>query len=76
MSDNDFKRNASGYFDPTTFEAAKKVQTEERIKDLIGVIRYITRLAGFEIEGRITFRDKKTGKIWRQNICSRKKAVL
>ena len=24
MSDNDFKRNASGYFDPTTFEAAKK----------------------------------------------------
>ena len=61
MSDNDFKRNASGYFDPTAFEAVKKVQTEERIKDLIGVIRYITRLAGFEIEGRITFRDKKTG---------------
>lgn len=65
MSDNDFKRNASGYYDPTAYDAAKKIQTEERIKDLLGVIRYVTRLAGFEIEGRITFRDKKTGKLWK-----------
>lgn len=65
MADNEFKRNASGYYDPTAYEAAKNVQTEERIKDLLGVIRYITRLAGFEIEGRITFKDKKTGKLWK-----------
>jgi len=65
MCDNDFKRNSSGYYDPTAWKAAEKVQTEERIKDLLGVIRYVTRLAGFEIEGRITFRDKKTGKLWK-----------
>lgn len=65
MPDNDFKRNTSGYFDPTAWEAAKKIDTEERIKQLINVIRYIVRLAGFEIEGRIAFRDKKTGKLWK-----------
>lgn len=65
MCDNDFKRNASGYYDPTAWKATEKIQTEERIKDLLGVIRYVTRLAGFEIEGRITFRDKKTGKLWK-----------
>lgn len=65
MPDNDFKRNSSGYYDPTAYLAAEKIQTEERIRDLLGVIRYVTRLAGFEIEGRITFRDKKTGKLWK-----------
>ena len=65
MMADEFKHNASGYYDPTAWRATENIQTEERIKDLLGVIRYVTRLAGFEIEGRIAFRDKKTGKLWK-----------
>jgi hypothetical protein len=65
----DPRRNASGYMDPTAYEAIRNVEreaeAEERFKKLLNTIFYITELAGFHIEGRLVIRDKKTGKIWK-----------
>ena len=65
----DPRRNASGYMDLTAFEAIRNVEreaeAEKRYKKLLSTIFYICDLAGFHIEGRLTIRDKKTGKIWR-----------
>lgn len=63
--EKDFKHNSSGYFDPTAFEAVKRIDAEDRVSKLMSVIRYVTTLAGFEIQGRITFVDKKTGRIYK-----------
>lgn len=63
------KLNASGCKDMTAFKALENVTREEkdrvRLDKLLATIFYICDLAGFRIEGRITFQDKKTGKIWR-----------
>lgn len=65
----DPRRNVSGYMDLTAFEAIRNVdreaEAEKRYKKLLSTIFYICDLAGFHIEGRLTIRDKKTGKIWR-----------
>lgn len=61
--------NASGCKDLTTFKALENVTREEkdraRLEKLLAHIFYICDLAGFHIEGRIVFKDKKSGKIWR-----------
>lgn len=66
---HDPRRNASGYWDLTAYEAIRNVdreaEAEERFKKLLSTIFYICDLAGFHIEGRLTIKDKKTGKIWR-----------
>ena len=63
---DDIKQNKEGYKDPTAYKVLRKEQLEEeRFKRLMATIFYICELAGFRIEGRITFQDKKTGKIWR-----------
>ena len=65
----DPRRNASGYMDLTAYEAIKNIdreaEAEQRYKKLLSTIFYICDLAGFHIEGRLTIKDKKTGKIWR-----------
>lgn len=65
----DPRRNASGYLDLTAYEAIRNVDreadAERRYKKLLSTIFYICDLAGFHIEGRITIKDKKTGKVWR-----------
>ena len=65
----DPRLNASGYPDPTAYEAIRNVDreaaAEKRYKKLLSTIFYICDLAGFHIEGRITIKDKKTGKVWR-----------
>lgn len=74
----DIKRNGSGYFDPTAYEAIKKADSviddvvenscgteKQRFRKLLEVIFLICELSGFHLEGRITVRDKKTGRIWR-----------
>lgn len=67
-------KNSEGYSDPTAGEASYNISTEERkrdaerlavISDLIPVLRKTAELAGFEIVGRITLLDKKTGKKFR-----------
>lgn len=68
-SKKDPRRNASGYMDLTAYEAIRNVEreaeAEERFKKLLNTIFSIADLAGFHIEGRLTIRDKKTGKVWR-----------
>lgn len=67
MANNqEFKRNASGYVDPTAYEAIKNIDAEtERFQKLLNTIFAICELAGFHIEERIVIKDKRTGKIWR-----------
>lgn len=69
---DDSKRNAEGYLDLTAYEAIKNVTesmpTEEednRFHKLLHTIFYLCELAGFQIEGRVALKDKKTGRIWR-----------
>lgn len=63
---DDLKRNASGYPDPTAYEAIKRVDEEdEKFHKLLHTIFYICKLAGFEIEGRIVLTDIETGRTWR-----------
>lgn len=68
-SKKDPRRNASGCMDLTAYEAIRNVDreadAERRCKKLLSTIFYICDLAGFHIEGRITIKDKKTGKVWR-----------
>lgn len=70
MSDNDFRKNSSGYYDPTAYLGTKAVIREEneqqrRVTDLIGVLKYIIDKAGFDLLARIEIRDRKTGREYR-----------
>ena len=71
---SDDRLNHEGYSDPTASEALRRLsrhnynrnscvssKNDPRIKPLLKTIFYICALAGFDIDGRITFRDKQTG---------------
>lgn len=67
-------KNQEGYHDPTAGQAMANVRREEQqreaeamqaISTLMSIIRQAAALAGMEIVGRITFRDKDTGKEYR-----------
>lgn len=63
---DDIRKNASGYLDPTAYKAIKNAELEEaRFQKLLDTIFNICELSGFHIEERIIIKDKKTGKIWR-----------
>lgn len=65
-------KNAEGYSDPTPGEAMSLIRKEQRqqeiaerlavISRLIPILKQTAELAGFEVVGRITLRDKETGK--------------
>lgn len=58
--------NSAGYPDPTAYEAEKNISAEEKRKnELIHTLKYITRIADFELLNRLEDRDNRTGKIWR-----------
>lgn len=62
--------NAEGYSDPTAYNGLKPVIREEdeqqkRVNTLIFVLKYITRLEGFELLNRIEIKDRKTGREYR-----------
>lgn len=70
MTERNPRLNASGYNDPTAYLALEVIRREEseqdkRVNDLIKAIKYITRLAGFELIGRVGIRDKVTGREYR-----------
>lgn len=68
-------KNAEGYSDPTPGEAMSNIRKEQRqqeaaerlalISGLIPVMKQTAELAGFEVVGRITLKDKETGKEYR-----------
>lgn len=64
------KYNASGLSDPTAYEAISQVikeerELDERVRNLISVLKFIIDWAGFELISRIEIRDKKTRKEFR-----------
>lgn len=68
MSDY-FKKNSEGYPDPTAHAAVKHIEEEyanerDRLGRLLKTICYICEIAGFQIEGRIVLKDKRTGRTW------------
>lgn len=63
-------QNHEGYSDPTAYEGLKPViredvEREKRLNTLIFVLKYIIRLAGFELLNRIELKDRQTGKKYR-----------
>jgi len=59
--------NSEGYPDPTAYHGEKAVRKEEqelekRAMRAVGMIKLLMEFAGFQIVGRITLRDVKTGK--------------
>ena len=68
-------KNAEGYSDPTPGEAMSNIRKEQRqqeaaerlalISRLIPVMKQTAELAGFAVVGRITLKDKETGKEYR-----------
>jgi hypothetical protein len=73
MADRGERFNASGCYDPTPYQAIKNIEREEQLNDERGILarkviktlQNMAHLAGFDIVGRITLLDKKTGKEWR-----------
>lgn len=61
-------RNTSGYFDFTAHDAIERANyiiERDRMHMTIDAIHTICELCGFQIEGRIVLRDKKSRRIWR-----------
>lgn len=60
------RTNASGYLDPTAAKAIANVTEEEKsLNLLVYVLKYIIDRAGFELVGRITLKNKKSGRIYK-----------
>lgn len=64
---NKAKYNSEGYADPTAYEGMKDVIREEleadrRCNMLIGALKDIIKLSGFELTERVQLKDKKTGR--------------
>lgn len=60
-------QNKEGYSDHTAYEGLKPIIREEdeqqkRLNTLIFVLKYIIRLAGYDLLNRVELKDKKTGK--------------
>ena len=64
------KYNQSGCADPTAYKALRQVikeekELDERVRNLISVLKFIIDWAGFELISRIEIRHKKTRKEFR-----------
>lgn len=65
MKGDNLRKNASGYSDPTAYQAIMNVYADAaRCNKLIHMIKDMCDLAGFKVDGRIVLVDKKTGKVW------------
>ena len=70
MADKEIRKNAEGYSDPTAYTAMDKILREEkererRVSTVIGLIKSIVDLAGFDLLSRIELRDRKSGREYR-----------
>ena len=61
------KRNKEGYPDPTAYSAIQNVEQleDKKFRRLIRGIFNLCDLAGFEIQGRVVFKSRKTGRLWK-----------
>lgn len=61
----DYMHNGEGFSDPTAYAAYREIDREEqRFRKLLKTIFSLCELAGFEVVGRVTLRDKRSGKVW------------
>ena len=59
-------QNKSGCPDPTAYEGEKAISEEEqKVADLVWIIKKIARWAGMEVMNRIEFRDRRSGRTYR-----------
>ena len=70
MADNnDLRKNAEGYVDPTAYAALKSIVNDEKAEKkaayLVSVLKFIIRESGFELVNRIELRHKQTGRVFR-----------
>ena len=66
MGNNDLRYNAEGYRDKTAEKAIKKADhTPYEVTEMVDMLKKIAELYGYEIEGRIAFKNKKTGIVYR-----------
>lgn len=59
-----------GYADPTAYHGLKPIikeddEQQKRLNTLIFVLKYIIRLAGFELLNRIELKDRRSGREYR-----------
>lgn len=58
--------NSSGCKDPTAYAASKPISEEEqRVTELVKVLKPIIRWAGFELINRIELRDRRSWRTYR-----------
>jgi hypothetical protein len=73
IEQNELKKNASGYPDPTAYQAIMHADAEmeqryedyERYRKTIGCVLRICELAGFSVDERIILKDNRTGKVYK-----------
>ena len=70
MPDYGIRKNSQGYNDPTACAALWKIRQEEiaqqqRVSELIRVLKYVIDKSGFELTARIALKEKSTGKEFR-----------
>lgn len=58
--------NKSGCHDPTAYMVEKAIsEDEQRVSELVYVLKKIIKWAGFELINRIELRDRKSGRTYR-----------
>ena len=69
MSDNnDLRKNGSGCWDLTAYEAIKNLEGDddyERACAFIDAVKALAKESDFKIINRIRFKDKRTGRIYK-----------
>lgn len=70
MAEYGMNKNSEGYSDPTAYNGTRSIIREEneqakRVTVLIGTLKTIIDLAGFDLLARIEVRDRKTGREYR-----------
>lgn len=70
MPDYPIRKNAEGYSDPTAYAGITNTLREEkdaqqRVNALIGSIKSLIDLAGYDLLNRIEIRDRKTGRVFK-----------
>lgn len=70
MPDYGLRKNREGYNDPTAYTGMSNIireenETQRRVNALIGALKSLIDLAGFDLLCRIEIRDSKTGREFR-----------
>ena len=59
-------QNSSGCNDPTAYSATRPISDEEqRVTELVKVLKIIIRWAGFELINRVELRERRSGRTYR-----------